>query len=202
MKLRYPELLYRAVFDIYRKKYDEIVKRGDPEEMQKALPRLLFDNPKLLTKVLYIGPLLDGLVRWGIFASRSAAKSFFGDVQFGVPHNRWRKAEFKIKRAGKSEFVALKYGAVDSEPGEIVNSPREDTEESTPGYTHLVWNPVIREERKFGLHMLFEGDEIEMWSQGRGRDKTPILRRFKLRPLSEGDSELIAQQTSDADLVF
>lgn len=174
MKLRYPDLLYKEIDRVYRPKLDA--------KEQKA--------------ALYIGPLIDGLVKFGVFEDRAEAKSFLDDAKYGESHNRWRKAKLTIQRGGKK--ISLTKNITDAEPGEVLNSPVIDKDTSTVGDVKMVWNPIIREENRYKLHVLFKGDKITKWqSRGSriGESKQPLEKTFILT--DEGSSEITPEKSND-----
>lgn len=177
--------------------------------------------------VLWVGPFLDGLqwLLPELFArsegqnirnlpvlpgGRRGIKLFFmdvgrdasaeaGDVVAGVVMQRadWGvDAEGQVKR-----LLFRKDRMIDEEPGELLNALTVVADLET-GAQRLVnpttgepAEPFIREEKRFGLHYLKRGDFFKFeWIT---RRKRYVAREFRLRPPTEGSSELQVEQRTD-----
>ena len=174
--------------------------------------------------VLWVGPLMDGMLELmpEMFDSpsrpsgptgRRAVRLFFQDIRLSpddvrafdligprciVQRKTWPRA------AGSGEPLKLflsESRVVDMEPGELLNSVSVTRGEL--GETLLVdpvkgevIEPIIRVDKQYGLHMLWRDDLFEFaWTSRRPRQE--FVRQFKLRPRSEGSSELRSEARDD-----
>lgn len=153
--------------------------------------------------VAWVGPLLDGLIEFGIFNDRQQAKTFFYEVGESLTGDLIKGGKFSltiqraIKRKGEWPFTGTEYGPTlelarisgtglssgGVEPGEITNSPSVENVElslwdSQPEIKE--WDPTIAVDERFGLHQLNVGDRIEKrWYNA--RRKEVIKEAFVLR---------------------
>ena len=107
-------------------------------------------------------------------------------------------------RSGRVPTVILNDRLRDVEPGELVNAPQLVVNPET-GQLEVVeqvhegeykpYVPVIREDKRFGLHYLMKGDHFTITFKT--RQNNPVELNFALRPLGEGSSLLTTQQAFD-----
>jgi hypothetical protein len=158
--------------------------------------------------VIWVGAISNGLVWLKLFQYLRLYNSFMGEVNSGTEG----RCEATFYREGQS---AVRLGKVikDNQPGEILNSPetapsvvdpraaaeREDMWRES--YVADEWDPIVRIDRRFGLHYLKRGDRIVLHFKGWPRPNTPETERvFVLKPPSEGNSFVPAAKES-ADIV-
>ena len=107
------------------------------------------------------------------------------------------------------------------EPGELVNSPALFRDEEgaiivveqvgddhelgevkrivdkwspKPGRTANPFDPIIRVDKKWGLHLLMRGDRLKCTFKR--RDNTPVEMNFELKPPHEGSSLITAEEST------
>ncbi len=146
--------------------------------------------------VVWVGPLLDGLVEVGVFNDRRQAKTFFYEVGEALTGDIIKGGKFSltleraIKPKGEWPFAGTEYGPKlelarisgtglstgGVEPGEITNSPKvENVElslwESRPELRD--WDPTIALDNRFDLHQLNVGDRfVKRWYNPRSKEIT------------------------------
>ena len=118
-----------------------------------------------------------------------------------------RRAEWPLAPSGVPLTVYLTDrpdgGIVNQEFGELRNSPQIVPDPET-GLVVLrdrkgqPCEPIILEDKRYGLHYLLVGDEIDFTWKQRGQ---PARMQFKLRPRSEGSSLLTAERQMDAVII-
>ena len=105
-------------------------------------------------------------------------------------------------RSGRVPTVLLNDRLRDVEPGELMNSPqvvqnpetgeREVMEQISEG-NYKPFVPIIREDKRFGLHYLMIDDAFSVSFKTRQNHSVELS--FKLRPLGEGSSLLTPEQS-------
>ena len=166
--------------------------------------------------VVYVGPLIDGLVRLNVFigrtpgAARQVAKSFFydsGDTGRGKgPENFSLVFERAIALGKKAwPYDETRYGPEvelrsisgrpgDSvEPGDIRNSAEVESGGDGDIWARNVvvrdFEPVLLVDKLCGLHILRRGDRfVKTYVARRGGERKKVVETFVLRPLAEGSS--------------
>lgn len=161
--------------------------------------------------VVWVGSMVDGLIRLQVFTDRVQAKTF-GYEAGDKPH--WFEFRFErcIDRASDLHpYTGSKYtdpltirafpGAAGDtvDPGETKNSPKrggtseDDLWASAGG--RVFDAPEITIDRRFGLHILRKGDRVtKKWKHP--NRPTPITEIYVLRPLSEGTSRVQVAQAN------
>jgi len=169
--------------------------------------------------VVWVGPLIDGLISLGVFGGRTAkearhnAKAFFyessdvdvnplkGPDAFNLTIERcetlgnetWPYAGTRYGREVLLRNISGKAG--DSvEPGDIRNSPTPITEAGdiwAREQKFEEYSPKILVDERLGLHILHRGDRLVKNAVVRRQGRSVKIREtFILRPLSEGSSLL------------
>ena len=221
--MRYPELIMAAI----REKYTPHVPSPDNRTVAKTVKGRDVEVPLLVPdpRVIYVGPLLDGLVQFmpEVFGSdvvesatgttgRRKLKIFLMD---SAPGDRalnffggsllWMQREGWHDKDGKQQTLTLSDKAFQMEPGEVRNSPVVATDPATGDqaimerkHGELVpCEPIIFEDKRYGLHYLLRDDFLQY--EIINRRGAHIVRRFKLRPVGEGSSEI--KQVDRTDVI-
>lgn len=179
-------------------------KAGDPKtELVKDVEVTMVPDPD----VIWVGRIVDGLVWLGVVESRKRLKDFLHNVPSGEQGTAARCSMTFIR--GDQEF-AFGPRILDTEPGEITNSPdsvplrrdpNADLDLAAPQYEEREFAPRIRRYPDFDLHYLKRGDRVVFQAQGWPRPRTnggePWRMEFSLRPPSEGRSHV--QSTTGLD---
>jgi len=197
--MRYPKVVLDAIYDAYVPKKD-----GKPD------PNVLYVGPFLDGLATYLPELLQAAFPRSNRPEdgRRHMKSLFVDMQATGNNDRASNItmrDFRLfmerdawKREGLPPTLNLTNATRDNEPGEILNSYYFSVNPST-GQPELLargkefeepkpWVPEIREDKRFGRHMLLRGDRFRAtWTDRRDRE---IEMQWALRPLSEGSSFL------------
>lgn len=153
--------------------------------------------------VVWIGPLLHGMVLLGVFRNLRQAKTFFFET--GAKGDKF---EFLYERAktvaGEWPYSEAKYdkpitlvhisgtglSAGGIEPGDIKNSPKfnlktEDIWEMHPEMAD--WDIELLLDKRHGLHQLNRGDKVtKKWYYT--ASKQVVTEVYVLRPVTEGPS--------------
>ena len=111
----------------------------------------------------------------------------------------------KQKGQDSPAWVRLSDRVKDNTPGELMNSPQIVQDDETmelrmrgldeKGLASKDIEPIIREDKRFGLHYLKRGDEFTF--SYKDRRKNAHMLRFVLRPLGEGSSLVAGDRATD-----
>lgn len=178
-------------------------KAGDPKtEIVAKTETTMVPDPD----VIWVGRITDGLLWCEAMpvisphrvASRKLLKDFLHNVPAGDNGTEARCSMTFIRDGQEFSFGPR---LLDTEPGEITNSPHsiaarrdpnEDLDLSAPRYEEREFEPRIRRYPDFDLHYLKRGDRVVYQGQGWPRPRTnggePWRMEFVLRPPSEGPS--------------
>ena len=176
----------------------------------RYLKGILAKHPNITADdVLWIGPLSDGLVKFGIFLRRKGTdrgrgrgleQSWAGFMSEVAPEQLdtckgFEDTALGFMRQGMEPMVNLTYNVVADEPGAILTSPATIENKET-GLRETLWDPKIREDKRFGLHYLLRGDKFLKVLRPRRRNELgqELKWEWVLRPLSEGSSFITPAQ--------
>lgn len=216
---RYPEVIMKGIWDKYCPMVAGPKRKDGTDGAPVQDPSVLYVGP-LLDGLCVYAPQIVGRATWpsegGIEDRRRRLKHLLSSVGSDGRAANWnaRNARLTIAREGKGP-VTLGDRIITSEPGELVNSYEAvvDPETGEVVYweflhkrdealatSHMgerrarVFVPVIREDKRYGLHYLRRGDTATF--EYVHRKAGPIRMEFSFRPLSEGDSLLTSAQAA------
>ena len=209
---RYSEAVLRLIYDKY------VPRLASKKEGEEGAPDLavLYFGPFLDGVSTYL-PEIFRIPFWNTSGPEHARRHIKSMLQDTLAGDRarnlmtrdlrltMRRASWEAdKRTGRAPTVVLNDRLRDNEPGELLNSPQsilnpETGEQELMEQVHegeyKPFVPVIREDKRYGLHYLKRGDEFSVKFTTRKGD--PIELNFKLRALGEGSSLLTPLQASD-----
>ena len=171
---------------------------------------------------VWVGPLIDGLAwlladdvlrelqipahDWG--SKRRWFKALLSDAtslrQPEGPATHFRAAQVSVQRAAwakpKQEppRIYLTKNVVDNEPGTLINSPKLVLDPET-GIVTVEPLPIIREDKRYGLHRLLKGDRIHIQYTNHRRQYFAF--DFDLRAKAEGPS-LVTPDRRSTDILW
>ena len=123
------------------------------------------------------------------------------ELVFLMRRQSWAKAKGQDTPA----WVRLNDRLRENTPGELLNSPQIVQDDETmelqikgfgkDGIANQPVEPVIREDKRFGLHYLKKGDEFTFTYKDRRKNAHTL--RFILRPLGEGSSLVTPERSTE-----
>ena len=207
MATRYDSLTMKAIYDAYAPR----LKDGSVD------PRTLYVGPFIDGIVDYVGEFMEiAFPGSPVSSRRQQMKKVLADVGATADrasHYVIRELQLNMTRkdwATKGQAaptVMLNDRVRDEEPGELINSPVlvRDPETGETGvmsrvkdseHEYVPFVPKIREDKRYGLHYMLTGDQVEFVFKTR-RGQLMVL-RFVLKPLSGGSSLVTPETQLDA----
>lgn len=193
-------------------RYPEAIMTAIREKYAPAKEDVLYVGP-LIDGLCLFAPQLVGVATWpsegGVEDRRRRLKHLLSSAGADGRAGNWniRGAKLSLTRAGR--LVVLGARVSETEPGELINSYQmiQDPETGeTSAWEFLKprsaaeatahfgdrpakpFEPIIREDKRFGLHYLLRGDLVVL--EYTHRRSGAVRMEFVLKPLSEGASLL------------